>query len=93
MSDLETKASNPAGGIGLLTALFLIFLTLKLAGIGVVAGWSWWLVTLPLWGPLAVTLGIAGVGFAIFGVILGARKVGSLIGDSVRKRKALKGEV
>lgn len=31
--------------------LFLIFLTLKLTG---VIHWSWWLVSLPLWGPLAV---------------------------------------
>tara|TARA_R110000824_G_C14965656_1_gene652526 strand:+ start:179 stop:409 length:231 start_codon:yes stop_codon:yes gene_type:complete len=29
--------------------IFLIFLTLKLAEIGVVATWSWWWVTCPLW--------------------------------------------
>ncbi|WP_253191678.1 transmembrane Fragile-X-F family protein [Burkholderia cenocepacia] len=34
----------------LLPGMFLIFLALKLAGIGVVAAWSWWWVTAPLWG-------------------------------------------
>ena len=38
-----------SAGFPILTILFLIFLTLKLAGIGVVATWSWWAVTSPLW--------------------------------------------
>ena len=36
--------------IGICGIVFLIFLTLKLAGVGVVATWSWWAVTSPLWG-------------------------------------------
>lgn len=36
-------------GFPICTILFLIFLTLKLAGVGVVATWSWWAVTSPLW--------------------------------------------
>jgi len=36
-------------GFPILTILFLIFLTLKLAGVGTVATWSWWAVTSPLW--------------------------------------------
>lgn len=36
--------------MNLFTALFLVFLVLKL--IGTIA-WSWWLVTLPLWGAFA----------------------------------------
>lgn len=28
--------------------LFVVFLVMKLAGIGAVAAWSWWLVFLPL---------------------------------------------
>lgn len=43
-------------------AIFLVFLTLKLAEIGTVATWSWWLVTAPLWGPLVVLI----VGAALF---------------------------
>jgi len=45
------EASFPILGI-----MFLIFLTLKLAGIGVVATWSWWAVTSPLWGAFLVAI-------------------------------------
>ena len=37
------------GGISIGMVLFIIFLTLKLAKVGVVANWSWWWVTSPLW--------------------------------------------
>ena len=49
-------------------ALFLVFLVLKLLNITVVATWSWWLVTMPLWLGTAVILGIVGVlfGGAVF---------------------------
>ncbi len=43
---MENSKNN---GIGVSTVVFLIFLVLKLAGIGVVATWSWWWVTSPLW--------------------------------------------
>lgn len=33
--------------IGIFPLLFLIFMVLKLCGI---IAWSWWLITLPLWG-------------------------------------------
>ncbi len=49
----ENSKSN---GLGLGTVLFLIFLTLKLGGWGVVATWSWWWVTSPLWIPLAMVV-------------------------------------
>lgn len=39
------------------TAMFLVFLTLKLCG---VLQWSWWWVTIPLWGPFI--LGMIGIG-------------------------------
>lgn len=38
----------------LLTILGLIFVTLKLAGIGVVANWSWIWVLSPFWIPFAI---------------------------------------
>ena len=50
----DNKGSN---SLGLGTILFLIFLTLKLAGLGIVATWSWWWVFSPLWIPLSL-LGI-----------------------------------
>jgi len=46
----ENKSSNE---MGFTTILFLIFMTLKLAGF---INWSWWWVTSPLWIPLAVGL-------------------------------------
>lgn len=47
--------------IGILGLLFIVFLVLKLCG---VIAWSWWLVTLPLWG--AFVLGFFGVLAAVF---------------------------
>jgi hypothetical protein len=50
--------SNSSSGIGLGMILFLIFMTLKLTGY---ITWSWWYVTLPLWGPLSLVLVILGI--------------------------------
>ena len=58
------KDNKSSQGLGLGTILFLIFLTLKLGGWGVVATWSWWWVTAPLWiplGPIFVILSIVGL--------------------------------
>ena len=54
------KDNKGSKGLGLGTILFLIFLTLKLAGLGVVATWSWWWVFSPLWISFAITLFIIG---------------------------------
>jgi len=64
----KSTASFPIFGI-----LGLIFVTLKLAGIGTVATWSWWLVTLPFYGPVVVALGLVLVA-AIFAGIAAALK-------------------
>ena len=50
---MKKKTSS---GISLNGILFIIFLILKLAGIGQVANWSWWWVTSPLWIPAAIAL-------------------------------------
>lgn len=63
-------ASNKSSGTGCVTffvvGLFLLFLGLKLAEVGVVATWSWWWVTAPLWIYLgfwiAVFLGLLACG-------------------------------
>jgi len=44
-------SNSSSGGIGLLSALGLLFVGLKLGG---VITWSWWWVTLPFWGGLAI---------------------------------------
>jgi len=54
---LESKKSN--AGSHVLTILFLIFLTLKLANVGLVATWSWWWITAPLWVPVTIVLAIS----------------------------------
>lgn len=56
MADKQTTSS---GGIGIGSALFLVFLVLKLTGY---INWSWWWVTAPLWGTVAL----------VFAVFLGA---------------------
>lgn len=47
MSDNKTTS----GGIGFTGALFLVFLVLKLCNI---INWSWWWITCPLWGGIAL---------------------------------------
>lgn len=44
-------ASKASGGVGFFGLLFLILLTLKLLG---KIEWSWWWVTAPLWGGIAL---------------------------------------
>jgi hypothetical protein len=53
-----TDNNKTTGGMGLGTLLFLIFLVMKLAGIGSVANWSWWWVTSPLWIPATIVIGL-----------------------------------
>jgi hypothetical protein len=45
-----SENNNTNNGISFSTALFLILLVLKLTK---VIEWSWWWVTLPLWGGIA----------------------------------------
>lgn len=62
------------GGFSLVTVAFLILATLKLAEVGVVATWSWWWVTAPLWGGALFSIAmLLVVGFfALVGAILTA---------------------
>jgi len=50
--------NNSSSGLGLGVILFLIFMTLKLTGY---ITWSWWYVTLPLWGPISLAIVIKGI--------------------------------
>lgn len=51
-----SASKNTGGGLGLCSILFIVFLVLKLCN---VIDWSWWWVTAPLWGPLAIAVVIA----------------------------------
>lgn len=53
-----SSKNSQSDGIGLCGFTFLIFLVLKLTGTGVVAQWSWWAVTAPLWVPFAIVVGM-----------------------------------
>lgn len=60
MQNPQTKVVNNTGGISFLGLLAIVFITLKLTNY---ISWSWWLVLLPIYGPLAAFLGLAaGVG-------------------------------
>lgn len=53
----------------LMVGVFLVFLTLKLTG---QIDWSWWCVTLPLWGVLAliaVAALVAGVAAGVMSLV------------------------
>lgn len=58
MSDGESSS----GGISFLGALALLFIGLKLGG---VIDWSWWLVLLPIYGPLAAVIAL----FCVIGIV------------------------
>lgn len=61
---MESESNrSSSGGIGLCGATFVVFLVLKLVG---VIDWSWWWVTAPLWGPLALIL----LAVAVVGVVV-----------------------
>lgn len=57
---MSNSSSTQSGGIGILGLLGVLFIGLKLAGI---ITWSWWYVTLPFWGGLALFLGVLVVVF------------------------------
>lgn len=78
--------NNSSSGMGFMSILFIVFLVLKLCK---VITWSWWLVTLPLWGGL-VLLMIIFVIAAILSVTL-ERRLRSKTSKSLdRFRKKLK---
>lgn len=55
------------GGMGLCDGLFLLFLGLKIGG---VIDWSWWWITAPLWGQVALALVGAVILIVVFIVMI-----------------------
>ena len=64
----NNKNTVLGGGLTFLQELLLVFLVLKLTGKTVVATWSWWWVTAPLWGGLAIVLVILLIGLLFIGL-------------------------
>lgn len=79
MENCKFKMRYP--GIDLASLVFIVFLVLKLAEIGPVASWSWWWVTSPMWGPLAIVALILVVGGLLAGLVLAGAWVFDLIQD------------
>ena len=63
----ETKTVK-SGGIGFCGLLAIVFIALKLAGIGAVASWSWWWVLSPLWIPVVAVVIFAIIVLFILGL-------------------------
>jgi hypothetical protein len=59
---MSSSSENAGGGVSFCGLLFIAFLVLKLCK---VINWSWWWVTLPIWGPLS----IAAVAFLLYGIL------------------------
>lgn len=51
----EEKVVTTNKGVGIFTLLGLLFVGLKLGG---VIAWSWWWVTAPFWGGIALCVGV-----------------------------------
>ena len=64
---MTSNNSSSSSGIGFTGLLFIVFLVLKLTNI---IAWSWWWVTAPLWGGLALVIVLS----ATFLVVSGAKK-------------------
>lgn len=62
MSDREVVYRSP----GILGILGVAFIVLKLTGY---IDWSWWWVTAPFWGPIALLIGIIVLVLLIAGIV------------------------
>ena len=51
-----SEGNSSSGGIGISGLLGVVFVVLKLCG---VIEWSWWWVTAPFWGGIALVMGAA----------------------------------
>ena len=54
---------SSGSGVGIGTLLFIVFLVLKLCG---TITWSWWWVTAPLWGGIALWIVGVVIGILIY---------------------------
>lgn len=65
----KNKNTILGSGLTFMQVLFLVFLVLKLTGTTVVANWSWWWVTAPLWGGFAIIFVVWALVMIIIGVV------------------------
>ena len=67
---MSDNSSSSSGGIGVIGLLGVAFVVLKLTGF---IDWSWWWVTAPFWGGLALVLLIVMIAFVI-GLFVAVRR-------------------
>jgi hypothetical protein len=63
-----SSGAREGGGGGLLFAVTIVFVCLKLGG---AVDWSWWIVLGPLWMPLALYLAVYAGMFVVLAAIVG----------------------
>lgn len=64
----STKVMIGCQNISFFSLLGLTFIVLKLCG---VIDWSWWWVTAPFWGPVALALAVVVLVAVVIGAIFG----------------------
>lgn len=57
-----SNGKSSGGGIGFFGMLAIVFIACKITGF---IDWSWWLVLLPIWGPLLLFLVVAFIAYVI----------------------------
>ena len=63
----KSTSSSASGGINFFGLLGIVFIVLKLTS---VINWDWWLVLLPIYGPITLTI----VVIVVFAALSGGRK-------------------
>ena len=81
-ASMENSMKISPFGIAMLIA-FAVMIAAKVFEIGIGATLSWWVVTLPIYGPLAVVLIVIGVAFTL--AAIGA--LGSYIYGTITNKK------
>lgn len=79
--------NSSSGGISFFGALFMIFLTLKLTNH---IDWSWWWVTIPLWGGLGLLIGILASGGLLLGIVYMLASIWDGVSFRTRSRRRRK---
>jgi len=85
MSSNEQKIVVAKNSIGFFGIMFIILFLLKVGVVEtVVMGWSWWLITIPIWGPVALVIAFF-LACLIIGLLIGA--IAALVSWIIKNRK------